>query len=391
MMTRSIGRPATAAGPPAAGHPRTRLLSLTGLRFLAALVVFVYHASRQSPTLTLFAGKQFSTAFHDAAQPAGGLGASFFFVLSGFILTWSARPGETARQFWRHRLVKIYPNYFLAWLTAMALFAWVTTPAWVASANLLMIHPWIPGFSHYFSVDPPTWSMGAELLFYTLFPALLHQIKKIPASQLKYWLFAGMLGTAVVPAIAYLALPGKPGIPTGPVGDMQYWFAYIFPPVRLFDFTVGILVARMILENRWRHIHLGWALLSVVAAYVIGLFVPFLYGQWTVFIIPIALVIASAARADTNGLRTFFSHPALVWLGNISFAFYLVHFVVLLAMRAALGKTMFSTWTSIGILAVDFVITLVVAAAMYTFVESPLVRRFSTSRGSSAPLASVNH
>ena len=40
----------------------------------------------------------------------GPLAVSLFFILSGFVLTRFARPGDTARAFWRRRVVKIYPK-----------------------------------------------------------------------------------------------------------------------------------------------------------------------------------------------------------------------------------------------------------------------------------------
>ncbi|WP_372352198.1 acyltransferase family protein [Streptomyces sp. KL116D] len=78
-----------------------RLPSLTGLRFFAAFLVFLCHALSQF-------NPQTDSVSHDVAYfllPAGPVGVSFF-VLSGFVLTYAARPGDTVRRFWRRRVVR---------------------------------------------------------------------------------------------------------------------------------------------------------------------------------------------------------------------------------------------------------------------------------------------
>ncbi|UCN13634.1 acyltransferase family protein [Cellulomonas iranensis] len=72
--------------------PHGRLDALTGLRFLAALVVVVFHLSLNrffldAPALV--------DPLQGVLRNGGWLGVTFFFVLSGFVLTWSARPGDT--------------------------------------------------------------------------------------------------------------------------------------------------------------------------------------------------------------------------------------------------------------------------------------------------------
>src|SRR5207244_705333 len=109
-----------------AGPRFTRLPSLTGLRFYAALLVFLSHAALPIATIRLLADDNTEYTFLWLARPAGGLGVTFFFVLSGFILTWSARPTDTARAFWRRRAAKIIPSYVVAWVLAMVLVAAAT-------------------------------------------------------------------------------------------------------------------------------------------------------------------------------------------------------------------------------------------------------------------------
>src|ERR1700710_2004563 len=96
----------TAGQAPVAAH-RPRLPSLTGLRFLAALFVFGFHITLSaSPTppnhpINPFANPRLATDLEWLFGKAGYLGVSFFFVLSGFVLTWSNKTTDTKSSFWR--------------------------------------------------------------------------------------------------------------------------------------------------------------------------------------------------------------------------------------------------------------------------------------------------
>ena len=362
------------------GKRSSRLPSLTGLRFVAALLVFAYHAALPIPSMRLFADDAVAYGFYDRASQAGGLGVGFFFVLSGFILTWSARPGDTPRTFWRRRFVKIYPNYVVAWVLAMVLFASAYTPAWRAVTNLFMLQVWVPDFDTNFSVDPPGWSLGAEAFFYALFPVLLAFATRIRPERLKFWISGLIVLVVAKPVLGYLLFPDTPAIPgEASVSVSQYWFGYILPPVRVLDFALGILVARAVMAGRWRDIGMLWSGALLVGGYVLAESTPYLYGQSAVFIVPAALLIAAAATADNENRFTVFRNRVMTWLGEISFAFYLVHFIVLTYGRSLLGDRYFSTSATIALLVAGVAVSIAVSWLLYSVVERPITRRWSTS------------
>lgn len=357
----------------------SRLPSLTGLRFIAALCVFAYHAWLPIPSLRLVNDDAVAYGVYDKVSQAGGLGVGFFFVLSGFILTWSARPGDTPKSFWRRRIVKIYPNYVVAWILAMVLFAAAYTPAWRSVLNLFMLQVWIPDFDTNFSVNPPGWSLGTEAVFYACFPLLLAFATRIRPERLKYWI-GGVVALVVLKAVAaYAFLPDTPAIPgESTVSVSQYWFGYILPPVRVFDFLLGILVARAVMTGRWRNIGMTASAVLMAAGYWLAESTPYLYGQSVIFVLPAALLIAAAAIADRDGRFTLFRSRFMTWLGEISFAFYLMHFIVLAYGRSLLGTRTFSTGQTILLLLAELVAAVLVSWALYALVERPITRRWST-------------
>src|SRR3712207_2880383 len=89
--------------------PRVALPSLTGMRFVAAFMVFCGHAMAEN----LFGDDSVNRALVNPALAGSFTGVSFFFVLSGFVLTWSARDDDTKRRFWRRRFWRIYPVHLV--------------------------------------------------------------------------------------------------------------------------------------------------------------------------------------------------------------------------------------------------------------------------------------
>ncbi|WP_101390072.1 acyltransferase [Streptomyces sp. TLI_146] len=363
----------------------TRLPSLTGLRFPAALLVFLNHTGLPFPFLRLVKDDDAAMDWFDLTRNAGALGVTFFFVLSGFVLTWAVRETDTIRAFWRRRIVKIYPNYAITWGLAMVLFASAYTPARTAVLNLLMVHVWVPEFDVFSSVNQPSWSLGCELLFYLSFP-LLHKIfRRIKAGHLKYWISGVTAAIIATPFFTYLLLPDDPNFPGGQAlgaraSTHQYWFAYNFPPMRLLDFALGMLVAQAVLHGRWWNIGMTWSGLLLAGSYVWASHVPFLYSQRSMTIVPIIFLIAAAATADARNQFTLFRNRAMIWLGEVSFAFYLVHFVVLAYVRKWLGHEMYSVPQTVGIVLVEFTIALLASWALYALIERPLTRNWSKPR-----------
>ncbi|MFI1863977.1 acyltransferase family protein [Streptomyces jumonjinensis] len=380
----TVGTAPPSAGSATPGRTRVnRLDSLTGLRFPAAFVVFLYHAA-----LLAFLGVPWlssgsaATAYYDAVAHAGALGVTFFFMLSGFVLTWSARDTDTAPRFWRRRFLKIVPNYVLVWALAMVVFAAPFTDMTVGLLNLFMIQVWYPDFAINFGVNPAGWSLGVEAVFYLLFPLLLHWIKKIPAHRLNLWVLGVAAGIVATPLLSELLVPaGTAMMDTEPDTSVnQYFFSYILPLPRVLDFALGILVARSVMAGRWRDIGMLWSGVLLAASYAVGYFTPPIYSTRAVCVIPAALLIAAGAIADNEGRFTLFRNRAMVWLGDISFAFYLVHYTVMVGVWKLLGSKSYSVPGAVGLMVLFMAVAILVSWALYALIERPITQRWSNPR-----------
>ncbi|MFE3947186.1 acyltransferase family protein [Streptomyces sp. NPDC059118] len=378
---------------PESSARRSRLPSLTGMRFIAAFAVVISHLSGQIVGTA-------NPGLLDLITTLGPVGVAFFFVLSGFILTWVADPDDTARLFWRRRVAKIYPNHLVTFAAALVLMSVANVPLMLINTipPLLLVEPWIPNFDALgglTGINVPSWTLGCEMVFYFCFPWLIRFLARIRPSRLWPWTAAVAAAIIAVPFVALL-LPTLPATSWDPaVPQWQSWFAYSFPFTRMLEFVLGILMARIVITGKWVRLGMAPAFLLTVICVVVQSTLPGIFHLCagpTAF--ALALVIAAGAAADVRAVRTPFSGRTMVWLGEISFALYLVHYLVIqygpIDGVHATGEVMTGSLTTrlIDIL-LTVGISIALAAALYTLVERPVVRRLSRPTGRRKRLITV--
>ena len=358
-----------------------RLSSLTGMRFFAALVVFGFHLSLNR----LFtADTDVSSPFAALMRNGGWFGVSFFFVLSGFVLTWSVRPNDRAKDFVARRLVKIFPNHLVTFAIAFALFGLAGATALEALGNLTLLHAWIPRDTSFFSINHPSWSLSAELFFYAMFPLLWMGVRRIPARLLWPVAVLVMLTILALPTIAALLPAGEVfganhrNSPLYQHSMTRVWFVYAFPLTRLLDFALGMLMATIVRNGRWPRLHPAFALALVAVSYAVSLVLPLPYQLNAAFIIPIALLIPAIAAHESHGRgRGLLGHPRMVFLGEISFAFYMVHDIFLTGVGTVLAGRTLPAGAGIALGIAVLIASCAAAWALYAVVERPLTRWWS--------------
>jgi peptidoglycan/LPS O-acetylase OafA/YrhL len=325
-----------------------RLESLTGLRWFAALAVFSLHAIGAP------------AAHHLVTQ--GATGVSFFFILSGFVLTWSHRAEDRARPFYRRRFARIYPAFFVSVLLGI----WIQD-SHVTVGRLLQVltlqQDWSTHNSTFFAFNGVCWSLACEAFFYLLFPFVIGPLSKLTGTRRRI---------ALASVIA-LALAVQLGVHPHSTTGTGYWLVYIFPPVRFLEFLCGMLLALELRAGTRLPIGLRTALVVAVLAYAAAGVAPDYAKYVAVTLIPYSLLIFTAASADADGLPSWLRHRRLVWLGEISFAFYLVHQLVIdesMKLLARAGIAYHSDW-AIPIL----VISVLAAWLLFALVERPFERR----------------
>lgn len=359
---------------------RGRLDSLTPLRFFAALLVFVSHLYFYVWYRT---GDFDRDAFPALVMRMSLAGVSFFFLLSGFVLTWSARHGDTAPAFWRRRLVKIFPNHAVTWVVALVLLigAGEQISALQGASTFFLFDAWIPDQKLQAGVNPVSWSLGCEAFFYFCFPFLHRVISTFRAGAL--WLAAALCTTAitVLPIAAVRLTSSEPLWGGLHITFLQNWLTYTFPAVRIFEFLLGIILARIVITGARYPSRFRYALVTIPVGYLLALQVDYPYGISTLLTLPLALLVLATAHADISGRRIFLRRPSWIWLGNISFAFYMVHLIVIQRLHHEFDPGLTAGAGAKALYSAAFlVISLLLSWWLFAFVEAPLVRHWGRSR-----------
>jgi peptidoglycan/LPS O-acetylase OafA/YrhL len=351
---------------------------LTGIRALAALLVLGLHADQNVP------------AGIGAVMPflaRGYLGVDFFFVLSGFIITHvylasQARPnGHSVKIFLWHRFIRLYSVHVtvLACLVALILIARVAgvplnnPQDWRLADipwHLALLHAWgviaAPGW------NAPSWSISAEWFAYLLFPLMAPVL-------------IGVRGVLVALAIAVAAL-----VVTALLFALAGWSLNIWVGAPALVRVTGEFVCGAAL---CRAVALGTGLSNGGGDWLgAGAFTVFLIGASVglddfALVVLLAAFIFGAATSDGALARTLGSGP-LVWLGEVSYSIYMVHFPALLVVRRLWERLGFAGWEASG-KAMAFLATLALvialAALLFYAVERPVRTHLRDRLGKLAP------
>jgi len=302
--------------------------ALTSIRFFAALHVALYHFVRPFSLWGPFEG----------FMGAGYVGVSFFFILSGFILTYS-RSHEyeqgrgLASKFWMARFARIYPVY----LVSMILAAYVNRAQFhnkihlvAYAADLLMLQSWSIRMVAFFNV--PAWSLSCEAFFYLLFPFIFLYLR--PSSSKRGILMLG--GTWILalaaPLVCLWLYPQASWHESAAAianGGRQVFRVRRLPILALPQFLAGISLGWLYLcyrpSRKVAAFLASGGVFILVVALLLADHLPLILIHNGLFIPLFGMILLGLGEA--NWLSRLLSNSVLVLLGEASFALYLTHFL----------------------------------------------------------------
>jgi len=332
------------------------LPALTGIRSLAAVCIMFFHFTPAAlrwnahPWVTLYPVVDIGFVF-----------VGFFFLLSGFILTYnySDKPGLNAVDFWVARLSRLYPIYLLTLVISIPMivveFHVRSRVEFIEGMTLtpLLLQGLLPRLATF--ANTVAWALSCELVFYLLFPWLNRLRWSRSASKLLALFVALWLISLILPALYIHFDPDH----LGHMADRYsggFWIAALkyTPLPHVSTFVAGIALGRLHaaaqLRKSWR---------TVVGLCGFAGFIVLVWGFSTQLPYPLLhdglLVPVFAAMvlglAGTGVLARIFSVKPLMWIGASSYALYLMHFNVFILLHiynipARLGLARVDPWIS---------------------------------------------
>ena len=351
-------------------YRREQLPALTGIRALAALMVLALHANQNFP--------QFLS--NNVLVAHGYLGVDLFFVLSGFIIAhvylYDLVPvrAQPLRVFLWHRFVRLFPAHATVLLGLMALIV-VARSAGIdfnepqnwnyrdLPYHFLMVHAW--GTTDIAGWNAPSWSISAEWFAYLLFPALAIGALALPQRAALPLAFATLLIAAILFSLR---------------GWIIEW-AWLGPPALIrvaSEFCCGLLLYRATRSNR---VGLSPRLSDgLMCGGLLGLCVGAIVSVSDFILIGLIAALITGVSGPGKSVRAVFGCKPVVWLGEISYSIYLVHFPVLLVLRHGAEHVLgiqLTEFQAVRLIMFLVSVGLVIGAAslMYYLVEYPTRKR----------------
>jgi peptidoglycan/LPS O-acetylase OafA/YrhL len=347
-------------------NSQTRLDHLDGIRGLAAFSVFVAHCMAMlalqdlGPVLG-----QLSEKIKWLAVPA----VDVFFVLSGFCLMYSLERKTLnalrVSQFLAKRILRIYPTYLAAVLFALACRQLFYQPGPLTSTSAWFQGFWASEFTlrdmrdHVlliFSLDssnlnPVLWTLNVEMRMSLLFPVIAWMLRPGASASSGLTLLALCIGILVLPieSLRYFPLFAMGA------AAARYRHALIARlPISLTPSLLLLLAPALLLVVIRSTVYPGIMAQARFVHLAIGFFSAY-------------AILLSASRARLNA---FLRSVPILFVGKISYSFYLLHFPVLLTTSLLLAG-----YVPVPVIwGVALVFSVALARASYQYVEMPTQR-----------------
>jgi peptidoglycan/LPS O-acetylase OafA/YrhL len=356
---------------------------LTSLRFFGAAAIVVHH-SRGMLWLTPEDLNHFSL---DQA-------VSFFYVLSGFVLTYVYPKIENAsavKQFYLARFARIWPAHLAAFATLFIVFLpssfhqiTQTRNALTGMLNILLIQAWFPRADIFFSFNWLTWAVSVEVFFYLLFPLMIKNFENTWPGKL----IAALLMVVGLVILCNVTKLQPHGI-AAPDAISSTALLYINPLSRLFEFVVGMCVA-LFYKKYSDQFQLGLPVGTLFEILAFGVAIATAYCSASVHVLarfiglagseylyhagsclPFALLIFIMALQKGLISRVLGTRIPLL-LGEASFSVFLFHQIIIRYYSA--NADLFSSVPQPFLYVLFWVFLLVISFAVLMFIERPCRR-----------------
>jgi peptidoglycan/LPS O-acetylase OafA/YrhL len=301
----------------------------------------------------------------------GGSGVDIFFVLSGFIITYSnvnilSKPNAVT-SFLKRRFIRIFPIYWITitffLIIQVVFFSFYKTHFVFSVGNVLQTYLLLP---EHIMVNGVSWSLTNELFFYLLFTLAIIIAKRRIVIIMACIYFLVLL---------YLGVSGY-----GDGVENNYFKLLLFP--MNIEFLMGAAIVLLV-----KKVPVSWVyplLISGIALFVFGAvctnrslsFFSNGMGRVLFFGMPSFLIILSLVKFELYKnvqLKSIF-----LQLGDASYSIYLVHLPLVAAFYRILAKMQLNNSVVLYILSIGlFAGVCILGIVVYNKVEKPLIKKLN--------------
>ena len=382
---------------------------LDSLRFFAALAVFFTHVELIKkftgfgthwidPEERITKFTVFQSVMSKEIDPlspliaySSALGVVFFFVLSGFLITFlllkekEQNNSIAIKKFYLRRALRIWPLYYLIFILGFFILPYLDFFAVPGQdiffqqnfwGNLLLYAFFMPNlaFSIYTTAVPnigQSWSIGVEEQFYLLWPLLIRKSKNVLKSIL--WI------TSIIIALKGLILLSAPFVKLDALVVLKKFLAMS----KLECMALGGLGAYVLFSNKEKILRIVYRpisqITSVVILPILIYFTPTAFEDilHLLFSISFLVIILNVASNEKSLLR--FENSTLQYLGRISYGFYMFHVMCIVFTIHFLDKYIgldndISTLQHMLLYGISFLLTVAVSSLSYHIFEKAFIR-----------------
>ena len=292
--------------------------TINGWRAVFALMIVLFHVGAASFEEMTWAG------------------VTFFLMASGFLLAtkypFEQLDAPSYRRFaWNHA-AKLFPLHWLTlalWIVAMAILGLLTIKPLTLALNATLLHSWSLIHAIYFSFNKFSWFLSTLLFCYLCYPLLARWFMPLPL-RIKGFILI------VLAIINIIVLAGT--------DDYSRTALYVFPPVRLIDFVIGMTLASICLgpkkpkvlgksENGTDAELVAIALLCVMVMTFRTYPSVLPWSDAILWWIPVAMILLTSFYYNKREgfIGKILASRPLQWLGDISFEIFMLQGLAALA------------------------------------------------------------
>ncbi|MHC1681699.1 MAG: acyltransferase family protein [Clostridiaceae bacterium] len=271
----------------------------------------------------------------------GYFGVTFFLILSGIVISISYYNKvndiniKTMVGFLAKRIRRIYPLHIITFIITLfviknEIMLYPEQPYLKGFLNLTLLHSFFPEPAIYFSYNTISWYLSTIAFCYLVTPLLFKGVKYIKGREINLWC---LIITIFVFQFVYVNVFKS--------APKSHWLIYISPFFRMLDYFVGIILGVIIKDSKEKKLSQAtfWEGISILFFLLAYYYFPFINRayRYGVYYMPFIIFIVYVFAFQGGLISRILSNRVFMYLGEISFEFYMIHRLILTTISKNIG------------------------------------------------------